>query len=172
MLSIASAFAAFPPSALANDKKFWIRDRNLYLYRPASRERKNIKFFQNGKYIQDAYKQLCWMFRDVKDNNSVTAINISLINLLFAQQQYLRDHGRSNPIIILHSGYRTKRHNNSLENAAKNSKHLTGDAADFHIEQASLNELLMLARLFKVGGIGTYSTFIHNDIGRYREWQG
>lgn len=161
-----------PEIALADDKKFWLRDRSLALYRPASKEKKNIVFFKEGRYIQEGYRGLCWMLRDVKDSNAMAGMNISLINLLFAQQQYLRDVGRSNPLIVLHSGYRTKRHNNSLEGAAKNSRHLSGDAADFHIEQSSLKELLMLARRFKVGGIGAYSTFIHNDIGRYREWRG
>lgn len=168
----AITLAGFSSIILADDKKFWLRDRSISLYRPISGERKNIKFFQNGKYLVEGYRALCWMFRDVKDNNAMAKINISLVNLLFAQQQYLNAHGRSNPVIVLHSGFRTRRHNATLEGAAKNSKHLIGNAADFHIEQSSLNELLALARKFKVGGIGSYSTFVHNDIGRYREWNG
>ncbi len=167
-LSALALGQVFP--AVADNKRFWARDRIISIYRPASGEKKIIKYYQNGQYSQEAYKALCWIFRDVKDQNSMFRINISLINLLYAQQQYLRDIGRSNPVIVLHSGYRTKRHNDYLEGAAKNSKHLIGNAADFHIKQTSLTEIVGLARKFKVGGIGSYSTFVHNDIGRYREW--
>ncbi|HHK2967193.1 TPA: DUF882 domain-containing protein [Neisseria gonorrhoeae] len=48
---------------------------------------------------------------------------------------------------------------------------MSGNAGDFHIERASLSELAALARRFRVGGIGIYPTFIHNDIGVYREWR-
>ncbi len=170
-LAVYSGGFLLPEIALADDQKFWQRARTLSIYRPSSKERRNIKFFADGHYIQDGYKALCWMMRDVVDNNAMHRININLINLLFAQQQYLRDSGRSNTEIVLHSGFRTRRHNQTLEGAAYNSKHLTGDAGDYHIEGASLSELVMLARRFKAGGIGSYSTFVHNDIGRYREWR-
>lgn len=168
--ALAASGLLLPQIALADDKRFWQRDRVLSIYRPSSKETKHIKFFSQGKYVQDGYKALCWMMRDVVDGNQMVGMDINLINLLFAQQQYLRDVGRSNPMLVLHSGYRTRRHNSSLEGAARNSKHLHGKAGDFHIRQASKAELVQLARRFRVGGIGAYSTFIHNDIGRYREW--
>lgn len=170
--ALGAGMLGLPTIALADDNRFWLRDRKLSIYRPASGERQNVTFFKDGRYSQDGYRRLCWLFRDVVDGNAVIAMNISLFNLLFAQQQYLRDIGRSNPLLVLHSGYRTRRHNNTLEGAAKNSRHLVGDAADFHFQQATLEEVLALARRFRVGGIGTYSTFVHNDIGRYREWRG
>lgn len=161
-----------PEIALANDNLFWQRDRVLSIYRPASRERMNIKYFANGQYIQDGYKALCWMMRDVVDGNQMKAMNINLINLLFAQQQYMRDLGRANPELVFLSGYRTPRHNASLEGAATNSRHMRGDAADYLMERVSKSELITIARRFRAGGIGTYSGFIHNDIGPYREWRG
>lgn len=170
--ALGAGMLGWPTIALADDNRFWLRDRKLSIYRPASGERQNVTFFKDGRYSQDGYRRLCWLFRDVVDGNAVIAMNISLFNLLFAQQQYLRDIGRSNPLLVLHSGYRTRRHNNTLEGAAKNSRHLVGDAADFHFRQATLEEVLALARRFRVGGIGMYSTFVHNDIGRYREWRG
>ncbi|HFA6139201.1 TPA: DUF882 domain-containing protein [Neisseria gonorrhoeae] len=170
-LASSGGLLLLPEIVLADDSRFWKRSRVLSIYRPASRERKNIKFFADGQYIQEGYKALCWMMRDVVDNHQMHAININLINLLFAQQQYLRDLGRPNPELVLHSGFRTRRHNDSLEGATKNSQHLSGNAGDFHIERASLSELAALARRFRVGGIGIYSTFIHNDIGVYREWR-
>lgn len=172
----AIAFSAgsllLPETANAADEAFWKRDRILSIYRPSSKERKNIKFFSDGQYINDSYKGICWLMRDVVDGNQVHPININLINLLYVQQQYLRDYGRPNPELVLHSGFRTQRHNQSLEGAAFNSRHLTGNACDYHIEQASRSELVQLARRYRAGGIGIYTTFVHNDIGRYREWRG
>lgn len=168
--SMSAGGILLPQIALADDDKFWQRDRVLSLYRKDAKETRHIKFFENGRYIQEGYSGICWMLRDVVDGNRMVGMNINLINLLFAQQQYLRDVGRPNPMITLLSGYRTKRHNDNLEGAAKNSQHLFGNAADYRIAGADLRELTSLARRFQVGGIGMYRTYVHNDIGRYREW--
>lgn len=71
------------------------------------------------------------------------------------------------------SGYRCKKHNASIPNAAKLSKHLTGEAAD--IKVGGFNgemlrgyfEALIRTKGIKNGGIGTYTDTGRKNILHY-----
>ena len=75
----------------------------------------------------------------------------------------------------INSGYRNPRFNASLDGAAKNSLHMSGMALDCHKSSfGSSNEaadkFIEAASQEGAGGIGTYSDFIHIDIGRRNHW--
>ena len=161
----------FPEFAQATTtNNFWTKDRVLNLARPQSKEAKSITYWRNGQWDEAAYKQVCWLLRDVVGGNVAVKMNVDLINSMFAQQEWLRMLGRSNPQMVIHSGFRTKAHNSRIEGAARNSEHLFGNAIDFHMKQSSINELLEMAHMLKIGGVGAYNTYIHLGVGSYRSW--
>lgn len=163
-----------PQDALAvtNMNDFWSKDRNIDFRRADTGEKSSICFFRNNRYDNQAYRHACWLLRDAKDQNAMIGIDIGLLNLLYAMQEWARISGRTNPIITVNSAYRTYRRNATIEGAVRNSLHTKGKAVDLTMRNVSLNELEQMARYYKVGGIGIYPTFIHLDTGRVRSWRG
>lgn len=152
------------------DKTFWSRSRRLHIYRPLTKENLNITFFENGSYNLNAYKRLCWIFRDVKSRNSTQYIDIALFNLLFGIQEWARRMGSYEPIYKLYSGYRTDYRNKTIEGAAKNSMHIYGKASDGVFATIPLKTVIQMAKYFGAGGVGGYPTFVHLDTSKYRKW--
>lgn len=79
--------------------------------------------------------------------------------------------------ITVNSWYRTPAYNRQI-GGAKNSMHMKGMAVDFTVAGLTPGQVqrrLIVARekgLLKIGGIGSYKTFTHCDIGPKRTWQG
>lgn len=99
------------------------------------REEYREKYVEHGQVYIPGYVRLCEALRDVyaPAKEQVVQMDLKLLNLLFAVQQWMKINGQYRPLIV-NSGYRTSRSNANLENAAKNSMHLYGKAADFYIE--------------------------------------
>lgn len=80
--------------------------------------------------------------------------------------------------VTVHSGYRDPSKNAATPNAAKDSQHTHGTAADIHIGDMSVDEMYALAQTipgFKDGGIGVYPNanppYIHVDVrGQKARW--
>lgn len=83
----------------------------------------NIKYFKKSEFTCECGCGL---------NN----IDLKLVKIL----DEIREHFES-PIIIT-SGCRCQRYNDSLTGSAKNSKHIYGKAADFYVKGVSVNTLL------------------------------
>ena len=66
--------------------------------------------------------------------------------------------------LIITSGYRCKKYNDSLKESSKTSRHLSGTAVDIKCEDAA-DRFLLLRAAFTVGmnGVGVGDTFIHID---------
>lgn len=152
---------------------FWSRDRTINCKRADTGEKHEIRFFQqqNG-YDLEAYHNACWLMRDAKDGNAMVQIDVGLLNLMYAMQEWARQSGRTNPVITINSAYRTPRRNATIEGAARNSLHMSGKAVDFTMRGVSISELEQMAKYYNVGGIGIYNSFIHLDTGRVRHWRG
>ncbi|EPT3496443.1 YcbK family protein [Neisseria gonorrhoeae] len=110
--------------------------------------------------------------RDAKDGNAMVQIDVGLLNLMYAMQEWARQSGRSNPVITINSAYRTPRRNATIEGAARNSLHMRGKAVDFTMRGVGIGELEQMAKYYNVGGIGIYNSFVHLDTGRVRHWRG
>lgn len=88
------------------------------------------------------------------------------IQALANNLQVLRDEVKK-PIKIT-SGYRNAEYNAKIK-GAKNSRHITGEAADFKIEGyspelvAAIIEKLISTGKMEEGGIGIYKTWVHYD---------
>lgn len=78
--------------------------------------------------------------------------------------------------LIVNSGYRSASYNASV-GGATNSCHMSGLALDirrssFGNDFASGEKFIKIASQEGIGGIGTYSSFIHIDTGQRRTWTG
>lgn len=87
---------------------------------------------------------------------SATPIDDKLVEYL----QKIRTHF-SKPVHV--TAYRCKTHNARVPNAATNSYHIYGQAADFHIDGVAPTEIAKYAESIGVKGIGLYDTFVHID---------
>lgn len=85
-----------------------------------------------------------------------TPIDEKLVEYL----QQIRDHF-GKPVYL--TAYRCKTHNSRTPNAASNSRHIYGQAADFHIDGIAPEEIAKYAESIGVKGIGLYDTFVHID---------
>ena len=160
-----------PPAASATDQDFWVRDRQLWLRRQDTGETYKLVYWSGGRIVIDNYIRLCYLFRDAHVDQTMT-MSMDLLDLLFALQRwaYLIS-GRLIPIELT-SGYRSEYTNARTEGAAQDSEHPKATAADIKIAGIAPDVVAMMAKFFRVGGIGTYSTFTHVDSGRIRQWFG
>lgn len=70
------------------------------------------------------------------------------------------------PVIIV-SGYRCKKYNDSIPGADPNSFHIKGMAADIHITGYEPEEIYYMADKLGFKGIGIYDTWVHVDVASY-----
>ena len=87
---------------------------------------------------------------------SATPIDEQMVQYL----QQIRDHF-GKPVYL--TAYRCPIHNARTPNASPNSRHIYGQAADFHIDGVSPEEIAKYAESIGVKGIGLYDTFVHID---------
>lgn len=176
---------------------FWERPRWVWLKRAASGEVIKIVYWQDGRLIDDAYRQLSWFLRDLrfesmlkhKDPVIYSALNRGLIteahlspwilmdpvllDILYAYCAWLHVHGVESPLLLT-SAFRHLITNYMTEGAARNSEHMKGGAGDIVVPGVSPVALAKFGRWLAGGGVGLYANrgFIHVDRGRVRSWSG
>lgn len=108
-----------------------------------------------------------------KDGTPVPNHLIDNVEKLSAQLDIIRE--ALGEAITVSSGYRTKEHNKKCK-GAKNSKHLTAEAADIKCRKANpayiyacIEYLIKQGKIID-GGLSLYETFVHYDIGKSRRW--
>lgn len=121
-------------------------------------------------YDGDAYKEICWLMRDVQANKSFP-MSLRLLDVLCGLQNWLAQSGTRSAMHV-NSGYRTFATNARTEGSAMNSRHLLGRAADVRVVGVTLSRLAGMASLFGKGGVGMYVSkgFVHVDTGDERIW--
>jgi hypothetical protein len=105
-------------------------------------------------------------------NAGVTKIKPEVLLILFRIAKRM-----GNKRFLINSGYRSPAYNAQLDGAAKNSYHMSGMALDvdmlrFGNTPEFRNMFIEYASQEGIGGIGTYNSFIHIDIGPRRVWGG
>lgn len=145
--------------------------RGLYLQNRHTGEVFRGTYWEKGRYIPEAMRRINHLMRD-HHVDEVVEMDRRLIDLLHGIQTRV-DPRR--PMTIM-SGYRSLLTNAALQaegyNAADNSLHLVGKAADIHFDRVRLIDIRKAAVALRAGGVGTYrsSNFLHVDTGRVRFW--
>jgi len=129
-----------------------------------------------GNYDGRILSSLDWVFRCNYDQ-AYLSMDLWVVELLNYVSKHLGD-----PLIRIHSGYRTPGYNAMLrrrsEGVARNSLHMYGQAIDFSVPGLPIRKVCQVAMLARnrmgYGGIGYYPSagFIHLDSGRHRTWAG
>lgn len=142
--------------------------RNLH-----TAERVQVRYFEDGRYLPDAMKQLNHLLRDHRSGMAA-----SIDHRLFDQLHSLAAGAKCTPDYEIISGYRSPATNEKLreqsEGVARQSLHMQGRALDVRLPRVSCSQLRDLAIGLQSGGVGYYakSNFVHLDTGRVRSWTG
>jgi uncharacterized protein YcbK (DUF882 family) len=167
MLVLAMAAPALVPTAARAET------RTLKLYYTHTREKAEVTFKRNGRYLPDGLKKASHMMRDWR-RNEPTKMDPKMLDLLW--EVYKEAGGRDYIHIV--SGYRSPATNSMLRRTrggqAEKSQHMVGKAVDFFIPGVKLSKLRAIALRKQGGGVGYYprsgSPFVHIDTGRVRHW--
>ena len=148
---------------------------DLWMVRMDTGEEYKEAYADHGRLVVPGYNRLCHALRDLREvpASQVVRIDVKLLNLLFATQQWMKIHKQQRPLVIT-SAYRSRRTNSQIEGAAKNSMHQEGKAVDFYIDGLPVKYLSDLTKFFREGGVGMYPNrhFVHVDTGVQRFWRG
>ena len=147
--------------------------RTLSMFNIHTKEAITVTFKKDGRYDQDALKQLNHFMRDWRKDQQ-RDMDPGLIDLIWTLHQQL---GSQVPVKLI-CGYRTASTNESLRRKgggqAKASQHILGKAADIVFPDVAVKTLRNSALVQEWGGVGYYPTsgvpFVHVDTGRVRMW--
>lgn len=147
--------------------------RTLKLYFVHTREKAEITYKKNGRYISSGLQQVNRFLRDWR-RNEPTKMDPKLIDLLW---DVYRASGSRDYIHVI-SAYRSPATNSMLRQrsngVAKKSQHMLGKAIDFYIPDVKLSKLRAVGLKMEGGGVGFYpssgSPFVHLDVGNVRHW--
>ena len=144
-------------------------DGTVKLYHQWTKETLVIQYRgSRGAYASGASAKIKHFMRCRLTGKEVD-IPIKLIEVLDA----LQDQFGGRTLTVL-SGYRSPELNGALaqqsDAVAKKSLHMRGWAADITIPGVGVSTLRAAAKKLKAGGVGTYSTFVHVDVGSVRYW--
>lgn len=155
-----------PQSAFATSNR-----RSLFLHETHSRETAQVNYWVDGWYDPDALHRLDILLRDWR-TDEVRSMDPRLLDVMALVQERL---GSQEPIEVI-CGYRSPTTNEVLANqrggVARNSYHVTGQAADIRLPHRTLGALRQTAESLGIGGVGYYprSGFVHVDTGPVRTW--
>jgi uncharacterized protein YcbK (DUF882 family) len=145
--------------------------RTISFHHIHSKEDLTVTYKRNGRYDEEALKQINHLLRDWRDQNAVK-MDPQLIDLLW---EVHREVGAKEPIWVV-GGHRSPDTNEMLRRrssgVAKFSQHVNGKAIDFHIPGVALEDIRAAGLRSERGGVGIYpsSGFVHMDTGSVRHW--
>jgi uncharacterized protein YcbK (DUF882 family) len=149
--------------------------RTLTFHHTHSEEDLTVTFKRDGRYDEDALKQLNHYLRDWRSQEQ-TEMDRHLFDILW---EVYRDVDGKQPIQII-SSYRSPatnamlRHRSANSGVARFSQHMLGHAMDFYIPGVPLEQIRYAGLRLQRGGVGFYPTsgspFVHLDTGSIRHW--
>ena len=147
--------------------------RTLSFHHTHSNEDLTVTFKRDGRYDEDALKQLNHYLRDWRSQDQTT-MDRHLFDILW---EVYRDVDGKKPIQII-SSYRSPATNAMLRRrssgVARFSQHMLGHAMDFFIPDVPLEQIRYAGLRLQRGGVGFYPTsgspFVHLDTGSIRHW--
>ena len=147
--------------------------RTLSFHHTHSDEDLTVTFKRDGRYDEEALKQLNRYLRDWRSQDQTT-MDRHLFDILW---EVYRDVDGKKPIQII-SSYRSPATNSMLRRrssgVARFSQHMLGHAMDFYIPDVPLEQIRFAGLRLQRGGVGFYPTsgspFVHLDTGSIRHW--
>ena len=147
--------------------------RTLSFHHTHSDEDLTVTFKRDGRYDEEALKQLNQYLRDWRSQEQ-TVMDRHLFDILW---EVYRDVDGKKPIQII-SSYRSPATNAMLRRrssgVARFSQHMLGHAMDFFIPDVPLEQIRFAGLRLQRGGVGFYPTsgspFVHLDTGSIRHW--
>jgi uncharacterized protein YcbK (DUF882 family) len=147
--------------------------RTLSFHHTHSDENLTVTFKRNGRYDEDALKEINHFLRDWRSQDQTT-MDRHLFDILW---EVYRDVDGKKPIQII-SAYRSPATNSMLRRrssgVARFSQHMLGHAMDFFIPDVPLEQIRFAGLRLQRGGVGFYPTsgspFVHLDTGSIRHW--
>ena len=147
--------------------------RTLTFHHTHSDEDLTVTFKRDGRYDEEALKQLNHYLRDWRSQDQ-TVMDRHLFDILW---EVYRDVDGKKPIQII-SSYRSPATNAMLRRrssgVARFSQHMLGHAMDFFIPDVALEQIRFAGLRLQRGGVGFYPTsgspFVHLDTGSIRHW--
>jgi uncharacterized protein YcbK (DUF882 family) len=147
--------------------------RTLSFHHTHSDEDLTVTFKRDGRYDEEALKQLNHFLRDWRSQDQTT-MDRHLFDILW---EVYRDVDGKKPIQII-SSYRSPATNAMLRRrssgVARFSQHMLGHAMDFYIPDVPLEQIRAAGLRLQRGGVGFYPTsgspFVHLDTGSIRHW--
>jgi uncharacterized protein YcbK (DUF882 family) len=147
--------------------------RTLSFHHTHSDEDITVTFKRDGRYNEEALKQLNHYLRDWRSQEQTT-MDRHLFDILW---EVYRDVDGKKPIQII-SSYRSPATNAMLRRrssgVARFSQHMLGHAMDFYIPDVPLEQIRFAGLRLQRGGVGFYPTsgspFVHLDTGSIRHW--
>ena len=147
--------------------------RTLSFHHTHSDEDLTVTFKRDGRYDEEALKQINHYLRDWRSQDQTT-MDRHLFDILW---EVYRDVGGQKPIQII-SAYRSPATNAMLRRrssgVARFSQHMLGHAMDFFIPDVPLEQIRFAGLRLQRGGVGFYPTsgspFVHLDTGSIRHW--
>jgi uncharacterized protein YcbK (DUF882 family) len=147
--------------------------RTLSFHHTHSNEDLTVTFKRDGRYDEEALKQLNHYLRDWRSQDQTT-MDRHLFDILW---EVYRDVDGKKPIQIV-SAYRSPATNAMLRRrssgVARFSQHMLGHAMDFFIPDVPLEQIRFAGLRLQRGGVGFYPTsgspFVHLDTGSIRHW--
>ncbi len=166
MLLLAGAGSVYDATALGET-------RTLSFHHTHSDEDLTVTFKRNGRYDEDALKEINHFLRDWRSQDQTT-MDRHLFDILW---EVYRDVDGKKPIQII-SAYRSPATNAMLRRrssgVARFSQHMLGHAMDFFIPDVQLEQIRFAGLRLQRGGVGFYPTsgspFVHLDTGSIRHW--
>lgn len=148
-------------------------EKRLVMWHKPSGERIDVIYRINGHYDPSAFSAIDHIFRD-RHTGEEYPMDPALIDVItdLRDKMIMPD----DTPIELTSGYRSVESNNILRqtnrNAAKNSYHTKGSAADIRIPGMIPRVLELVATTMQRGGVALYpdSGHVHVDVGPIRGW--
>ena len=147
--------------------------RTLSFHHTHSDEDLTVTFKRDGRYDEEALKQLNHFLRDWRSQEQTT-MDRHLFDILW---EVYRDVDGKKPIQII-SSYRSPATNAMLRRrssgVARFSQHMLGHAMDFFVPDVALEQVRYAGLRLQRGGVGFYPTsgspFVHLDTGSIRHW--
>jgi len=147
--------------------------RTLSFHHTHSGEDLTVTFKRDGRYDEEALRQLNHFLRDWRSQDQTT-MDRHLFDILW---EVYRDVDGKKPIQII-SAYRSPATNAMLRRrssgVARFSQHMLGHAMDFYIPDVPLEQIRYAGLRVQRGGVGFYPTsgspFVHLDTGNIRHW--